>query len=245
MPATPAACARSCINLIGNALKFTNEGEVSLQVHAGAAEDKSYLLHFVVADTGIGIAPEKLPTIFESFSQADTSTTREFGGTGLGLTISRRLVEMMGGTLWVESELGVGSNSTSPSGRPSRRTNRRLQQPRAASDIARRVKVLVVDDNRTNRRILDGLLKHWGMLPTAWLPTENRRWRRWPPRTQPATDYALVITDMHMPKMDGFGLITASRQAGDASTATIMMLSSGAQRGDATRCCSSALPPTC
>jgi len=223
------------VNLIGNALKFTSEGEVSLQVLPELLEDKSYLLHFVVADTGLGIAKEKLTAIFESFSQADTSTTREYGGTGLGLTISRRLVEMMGGKLWVESELGIGSKFHftvrvgHPQNVPAVATNFDQHQSLA------QVKVLVVDDNRTNRRILDGLLKHWGMLPTLASNGEQALVELASARTA-GTEYALVITDMHMPKMDGIGLVTAMKANSDTYNTPIMMLSSGAQRGDATRC---------
>ena len=223
------------VNLIGNALKFTSEGEVSLQVLPELLEDKSYLLHFVVADTGLGIAKEKLSAIFESFSQADTSTTREYGGTGLGLTISRRLVEMMGGKLWVESELGIGSKFHftvrvgHPQNVPAVATTFEHHQSLA------QVKVLVVDDNRTNRRILDGLLKHWGMLPTLASNGEQALAELASAHTA-ESEYALVITDMHMPKMDGIGLVTAMKANPDSSKIPIMMLSSGAQRGDATRC---------
>jgi two-component system, sensor histidine kinase and response regulator len=195
------------LNLLGNALKFTNEGEVSLRVMPELLEDKSYMLHFAVTDTGIGIAPEKLASVFESFSQADTSTTREFGGTGLGLTISRRLVEMMGGKLWVESQPGVGSkfHFTVRVGHPQNETMP-AEMPTSHEHLGK-VKVLVVDDNRTNRRILDGLLTHWGMLPVMVANGELALTELESARLAGA-DYALVITDMHMPKMDGFGLVT-------------------------------------
>ena len=105
----PGRLRQVVLNLVGNALKFTEQGEVGLKVVADAIEEKDLILHFLVFDSGMGIAPEKLDMIFDSFNQADASTTRQFGGTGLGLTISRRLVEMMGGRIWVESEPGVGS----------------------------------------------------------------------------------------------------------------------------------------
>jgi two-component system, sensor histidine kinase and response regulator len=218
------------LNLIGNALKFTSEGEVSLRVMPELLEDTSYLLHFVVTDTGIGIAPEKLASIFDSFSQADTSTTREFGGTGLGLTISRRLVEMMGGKLWVESELGIGSKFHFTV-----RVAHAKNAPVIADATERHqqlgaVKVLVVDDNRTNRRILFGLLTHWGMLPTLASNGEQALVELG------AAAYALVITDMHMPRMDGLGLVDRMKSNPETSSIPVMMLSSGAQRGDAVRC---------
>jgi signal transduction histidine kinase/CheY-like chemotaxis protein len=223
------------INLIGNALKFTNEGEVSLYVKPELLEDKSYMLHFVVADTGIGIAPAKLATIFDSFSQADTSTTREFGGTGLGLTISRRLVEMMGGRLWVESEVGVGSKFQFTVRVGHAQNEASVGDAIAPNQQLGKVKVLVVDDNRTNRRILDGLLNHWGMVPTLASNGEQALLEL-KAANEAGKEFALVITDMHMPRMDGFGLVERIKSNPATASIPIMMLSSGAQRGDATRC---------
>jgi two-component system sensor histidine kinase/response regulator len=223
------------LNLLGNALKFTSEGEVSLRVMPELLEDKSYMLHFAVTDTGIGIAPEKLSAVFESFSQADTSTTREFGGTGLGLTISRRLVEMMGGKLWVESEVGVGSKFHFTVRVGHAQKEMQLVDATARHEQLNNIKVLVVDDNRTNRRILDGLLTHWGMLPTA-VANGELAVAELQSAHAAGSDYAFVVTDMHMPKMDGFGLVTAMKSNPDTADIPIMMLSSGAQRGDATRC---------
>ena len=103
------------VNLVGNAIKFTHQGEVALKVQSDGEDEDDCILHFTVSDTGIGIPAEKQKLIFDPFSQADTSTTRKYGGTGLGLTISTRLVEMMGGKIWVESEAGRGTSFTSPS----------------------------------------------------------------------------------------------------------------------------------
>ena len=110
MRGDPGRLRQVLLNLLGNALKFTAEGGVGLKVAVEVFEEETVILHFIVSDSGVGIAPEKLDVIFDSFTQADTSTTRQFGGTGLGLTISRRLVEMMGGRMWVESEPGIGSH---------------------------------------------------------------------------------------------------------------------------------------
>jgi two-component system sensor histidine kinase/response regulator len=223
------------LNLVGNALKFTAEGEVSLKVQTDLIEDKTTLLHFIVSDTGIGIAPEKLSTIFDSFTQADTSTTREFGGTGLGLTISRRLIEIMGGRIWVESKVGEGSqfHFTVKLGKA---TAPEQVVPGALPPvILRGVKVLIVDDNRTNRRILEGLLQRWGMNPTTTSDGEMALAELARAR-ESGTPYGLILTDMHMPKMDGFALVEQINQLPDLSTSTIMMLTSGGQRGDATRC---------
>src|SRR6202049_4144636 len=155
------------VNLVGNAIKFTGEGEVALKVRVDAEEEGGdRILHFTVSDTGVGIPPEKQKLIFEPFSQADTSTTRKYGGTGLGLTISSRLVEMMGGRMWVESEVGRGSefHFTAQLGTSEKAIDVGMIAP---AEILRGVKVLIADDNRTNRRILEGLLKRWEMNSTA------------------------------------------------------------------------------
>ncbi len=223
------------LNLIGNALKFTSAGEIALKVQLDLIEDTTSTLHFIVSDTGIGIAADKLDSIFNSFSQADTSTTREFGGTGLGLTISRRLAEMMGGKVWVESEVGVGSqfHFCVQFGTAKSQSSRVSGSPIAAH--LRGARVLIVDDNRTNRRILEGLLKHWEMNATAVSSGEEALMEISAAHSSGAP-YDLILTDMHMPKMDGFNLVDTIKGQSHPSTATIMMLTSGGQRGDAARC---------
>jgi PAS domain S-box-containing protein len=222
------------VNLVGNAIKFTDEGEVSLKVRVDAVEGADRILHFTVSDTGVGIPPEKLKLIFEPFSQADTSTTRKYGGTGLGLTISARLVEMMGGTIWVESEMGRGSqfHFTARLG-----TSEKAIEVGAIAppEILRGVKVLVTDDNRTNRRILVGMLKRWGMNPTS-VDDGEQALMELSSALEAGKPYGLILTDMHMPKIDGFALIERIRQRPDLSTAIIMMLTSAGHRGDAARC---------
>ncbi|HEX5284511.1 MAG TPA: response regulator [Bryocella sp.] len=230
----PGRLRQILLNLVGNALKFTEKGEVSVKVFEDVVEGTSQI-HFVVSDTGIGISSNKLTAIFEAFSQADSSTTRQFGGTGLGLTISRRLVEMMGGSLWAESEPVVGSkfHFTLPL-RESRESAREITV--AGSDVSLTdVKVLIVDDNRTNRRILDGLMKHWGMFSTSVADGEQALHELEAARRSGA-GYDLVLTDMQMPKMDGFGLIQEIKRKRDLSAPAIMMLTSGGRRGDAARC---------
>lgn len=232
----PGRLRQILINLVGNAVKFTMEGEVGLKVQVERVEGSVSTLHFIVSDTGVGIAPDKLKTIFESFSQADSSTTREYGGTGLGLTISRRLIEMMGGRIWVESEYGVGSRfhftvklgitSTQRAG---------MADKKASFEILYGVKVLIVDDNRTNRRILEGLVKRWGMKPTTALDGEKALTALWTAREED-DPYDLILTDMHMPKMDGFSLVERVKQSPELSTLTIMMLTSGSHKGDIARC---------
>jgi signal transduction histidine kinase/CheY-like chemotaxis protein len=223
------------LNLIGNALKFTSEGEIALKVQLDLIQDTTSVLHFVVSDTGIGIAAEKLQSIFNSFSQADTSTTREYGGSGLGLTISRRLAEMMGGRIWVESEMGVGSqfHFSVQFGTAKSHASHSVGSPPSAH--LRGSRVLIVDDNRTNRRILEGLLKHWEMKATAVSSAEEALAEIAAARAASAP-YHLILTDMHMPKMDGFQFVETIKGQPHPSTATIMMLTSGGQRGDSARC---------
>jgi PAS domain S-box-containing protein len=224
------------VNLVGNAIKFTHKGEVAVKVETGGSRDGRYRLHFIISDTGIGIPQEKLESVFESFSQADTSTTREFGGTGLGLTICRRLVELMGGRIWVESELGKGSafHLTVDMERGEDVAAHGLAAP-AQHGVLKGTSVLVVDDNRTNRRILEGLLTNWGMKPTLASDGESAL-----AALQAARDdghpFQLILADMHMPKMDGFSLIERVGRENDSKTPAIMMLTSGGHRNDAARC---------
>ena len=231
----PGRLRQILINLIGNAVKFTEEGEVGLSVRAESIEAETAVIHFLVSDTGVGIAPEKLTSIFDSFSQADTSTTREFGGTGLGLTISRRLVEMMGGRIWVESEPGIGSRfHFSVKLGIQHAPPIVLENPNAPVALLG-VRVLIVDDNRTNRRILEGLVRNWGMIPTV-ASSGEKALLELTAADAASQAFDLILTDMHMPKMDGFGLIEQIQQSSGLSTSTIMMLSSGGHRGDAARC---------
>jgi CheY-like chemotaxis protein len=223
------------VNLIGNAIKFTSEGEVALGVRALETEGEQRLLQFTVSDTGIGIPAEKQELIFKAFTQADASTTRKYGGTGLGLTISSRLVEMMGGRIWVESEpnqgtrfhftcrLGVADAQTISVG---------MAVP---PEMLRDVKVLLVDDNRTNRRILERMLGLWGMKTTS-VEDGQEALNELSSARGTGLPYGLILTDMHMPKMDGFTLIEQIRHRPELATATIMMLTSAGHRGDAARC---------
>jgi signal transduction histidine kinase/CheY-like chemotaxis protein len=223
------------VNLVGNAIKFTSRGEVALRVKSTEQGGEICLLHLTVADTGIGIPVEKRKAIFDPFSQADSSTTRKYGGTGLGLTISTRLVEMMGGKIWVDSELGRGSefHFTVRMGISSAKTIE--VGTIAPPELLRGVKVLVVDDNQTNRRILDGMLKRWAMKPTLVEGGEEALVQLSAARVS-GESYGLILTDMHMPMMDGFALVERIRDKPELSTATIMMLTSAGHRGDAARC---------
>jgi PAS domain S-box-containing protein len=223
------------INLIGNAIKFTDKGEVALKVQVESASELDRTLLFTVSDSGIGIPAEKLQSIFDPFSQADSSTTRKYGGTGLGLTISTRLVKMMGGRIWVESQPGKGSQFHFTARLGIADTKVIEVGSIAPPEILRAVKVLVVDDNQTNLRILEGMLRRWEMKSRSAHDGEEALTIL--SEAQKAGDpFALILMDMHMPGMDGFELIERIRQGPDSTTATIMMLTSAGHRGDAGRC---------
>jgi two-component system sensor histidine kinase/response regulator len=216
-------------NVVGIAIKFTEQGEVVLRVEVLTRAGDDVHLRFTITDTGIGIPPEKHARIFEAFSQADGSSTRLYGGTGLGLTICTQLVELMGGVITVESEVGRGSvfrfdahfrlvEAPAPSGPP-----RSLEGMR----------VLVVDDNDTNRRILEGALQNWAMRPTA---VGNGAEALAAIGAVPGEPFQLVLLDASMPGMDGFMFAERLRSMTESPLPIIMMLSSASQRGDAARC---------
>jgi PAS domain S-box-containing protein len=222
------------LNLVGNAIKFTERGEVAVQVRVETFEGKECLLRFTVADTGIGIPPAKQELIFKPFSQADATTTRKFGGTGLGLTISTRLVEMMGGKIWVESEMGQGAqfHFTLRLGKADAKAT---QAAGVSPEIVRGIKALVVDDNRTSRRILTGMLQRWGMNPVSVEGGEEALVEL-SLAQEAGQPYELALTDMHMPVMDGFTLLQRIRENPSLSPATIIMLTSTGRPGDTQHC---------
>jgi len=221
------------VNLLGNAIKFTESGEVALAVAVESREADRAILHFTVRDTGIGIAPENQASIFDAFSQADGSMTRRFGGTGLGLTISSRLVGLMGGRIWVESQPGEGScfHFTAAVGLASGCAAR---EPVAPDRLAG-LRSLVVDDNATNRHILRTTLERWGMQPVlaAGGAEAMDLLRRGEPPVKP---FGLILVDAQMPGLDGFAVIEWLAQQTHVHPATVMMLSSSPRPGDAARC---------
>jgi len=219
------------VNLLGNAIKFTSRGEVGLRVTLERAGDPSEL-HFVIRDTGIGIARQKHKVIFDAFSQADGSMTRRYGGTGLGLTISARLVEAMQGRIWVESEPGQGSafHFTAQFGAAD------TARPTPNQDVLLAgLRVLVVDDNLTNRRILTETLLQWSMRaePAANAEEALELMRGAKRGSDP---YSIVVTDVHMPEMDGFELTRRIRSSPDLDSAIVLMLTSSEHQGDIQRC---------
>ncbi len=229
----PSRLRQIVVNLVGNAIKFTERGEIIVTAVEESREAGRIILHFSVKDTGIGIPVEKQAEIFQPFTQADGSTTRKYGGTGLGLTISRQLVSMMGGKMWVESSVRNGStfHFTASFALEQEATSRVEHDSKSLEGVA----VLVVDDNLTNRTILEKMLTRWGMRPTladggeaAILALERAR--------ELQDQFSLILIDVCMPGMDGFGLCERIRQEPGIAGDTLMMLSSAARREDAVRC---------
>jgi signal transduction histidine kinase/DNA-binding response OmpR family regulator len=221
------------VNLVGNALKFTDQGEVVLEVAVESLTESEVHLLFAVRDTGIGIPRDARAAIFESFRQGDASTSRRYGGTGLGLTITARLVAMMGGRISVESDVGKGS--TFRFSAVFARERGRTEEIRSAVATLLDLPVLVVDDNATNRRILEEVLTSWGMRPTVAGDGETAlaHFRRAAAEGRP---FRIAILDCLMPGMDGFEL--AGRIGADPALAgtKLLMLTSSGRPEDGERC---------
>jgi PAS domain S-box-containing protein len=229
------------VNLLSNAVKFTEQGEVVISVEARRTDAVAtpleqdsdrlvfYNLHFAVRDTGIGISEEGQARLFRSFSQVDASTTRRYGGTGLGLAISKHLAELMGGSMWVESQPGAGSTfhftllaEAAPAGlRPYLDTS----QPLLAGKH-----LLIVDDNATNRSILTLQTQSWGMLPSAYASGKEAL-----AQVQAAVPFDVAILDMQMPDMDGLMLAEHIRRSRNAQALPLIMLTSLGRRETETR----------
>jgi CheY-like chemotaxis protein len=230
----PLRLRQIILNLVGNALKFTEKGEVVVEVGVASRTDEDIFLHFSVHDTGVGIPQEKLKSIFEPFTQADGSMSRKFGGTGLGLTISARLTEMMGGRVWVQSEPDKGSTFHFTC-RVRLRAGADSQVRQAALLSCEGLTVLVVDDNRTNRRILQEMLLTWGMKPIL-AETGEAALAALSAVQKAETTLALILIDAHMPGMDGFALAEQIIRIPTFRGTAIVMLTSSGQPGDAKRC---------
>jgi signal transduction histidine kinase/ligand-binding sensor domain-containing protein/DNA-binding response OmpR family regulator len=227
----PGRLRQVITNLVGNAVKFTERGEVVLEVTLVEENDESTLLKFAVRDTGIGIPRDKLDVLFQPFTQVDSSTTRRFGGSGLGLSISQRLAGLMGGTIGVESEIGRGSTFwfTARLGK-----QHRGDHPALPGTDIRGMKVLVVDDNATNHRVMAGMLDRFGCRHDHVLdgPAALARLRA---ATAAGEPFRVAILDMMMPGMDGEALGAAINAEPAVASTTLVMLTSMGTRGDASR----------
>jgi two-component system sensor histidine kinase/response regulator len=211
------------INLVGNAIKFTETGGVRLRIELASRMEERTVLHFFVADTGIGIQPENQERVFEAFQQADASTTRQYGGTGLGLAISSRIIALMGGRVGLTSEIGKGSvfDFTADFGIQSEDTIQESVPHTRLSNL----RALVVDDNATNLRILDGILRSWGMRVT--LAASGSEALKILSGTDQSDDaFSLILADARMPSMDGFDLVRRIRETPSLKAATVLMLTS-------------------
>ena len=213
-------------NLLGNAVKFTEKGEVVVSVTANKINGKKYELQFAVRDTGIGIPQKRMDRLFKSFTQVDSSTTRKYGGTGLGLTISKELCELMGGKMWVESEAGKGTTFFFIIKAEATQDKPKIYLKGSIPHLGGK-KLLIVDDNETNRRILSLQTKSWGIEATATesplqaieLIKENR-------------EFDVAILDMQMPEMDGVTLAKEIRKYQNAKQLPLIMLTSLGRRED-------------
>jgi two-component system, sensor histidine kinase and response regulator len=214
------------VNLLGNAVKFTERGEIVVSISRVEEQDDQIMLRMEVRDTGIGIAPAVHEKIFEAFSQADGSTTRKFGGTGLGLTIVKQLVSLMDGTIGLESAPGMGSTFwlQIPFNRPLHLTSRRWE----ACEVFRKMRVLVVDDNATNRHILDQYLDAWGIAHMT-VSSGGEALEVMRGTSGHEAMYDLAIIDGQMPEMDGFELARTIRSDIRLATMKIIMLTSMGQ----------------
>jgi len=230
----PTRLRQILLNLVGNALKFTDRGEVILRAAVESQTEQDLIIRFSVQDTGVGIATDKQALIFESFTQVDGSMTRRHGGTGLGLAISARITEMMGGRVWVESELGRGSTFYFTA------VFRLPATSQEKSEISPQVDweglpVLVVDDNLTNRRILQEMLRNLGMKPelaeSGEMALAALRYSQ-----NSLAHRGLILIDAHMPEMDGFSVAERIISLPKFANVPIIMLTSTGQAGDARRC---------
>ena len=230
----PTRLRQVLINLTDNAIKFTARGDVMVKVAVVASGSSQRCLHFSVSDTGIGIPAAQQSSIFEAFEQADGTTTRNYGGTGLGLAIASKLVQAMGGRIWVESTVGKGTTfhfTSQMSALEAPAPETALADPRQLEGL----RVLVVDDNAVNRRILRDMLANWRMQPAvvaSGASALNEMLRA----AREGTPFPLVILDGMMPEMDGFAVAEKIREHAERSGATVMMLSSAMPNGAARRC---------
>ncbi|MHC4945402.1 MAG: response regulator [Planctomycetota bacterium] len=237
----PTRIRQIILNLIGNAIKFTEEGDISLRVEQHSGTTDRIELQFSIADTGIGIPRERLAKIFDSFTQVDGSTTRKYGGTGLGTTISKQLVKMMGGMIWVESPTNpnpdVGGPGTTfnfriPLECPAKKETSGLPRTR---DLSGGFHVLVVDDNASSRDLLCTLLDNWGLKPYEASEAEDTLVMM-EEAQEAGRSFELLLLDLSLPEMKDFYLVKKIKDRKQFSNTKIIILALAGQRGDGARC---------
>jgi CheY-like chemotaxis protein len=229
----PSRLRQILVNLAGNALKFTNEGEIYIKGELAEDPEDRVKIRVSVKDTGIGISKDKQATIFESFIQADGSTTRKYGGTGLGTTIAKQLVEMMGGEIGLESEDGKGSTFWFTAVFTKQEEKKPILTEKEV-DLSK-LKVLVVDDNQTNRFILMEYLRSWGCLPVEAISGKEALLilRNSVSSEEP---FDLILTDFEMPEMSGFDLAREIKTIENLKEVPIIVLTSAGSKGDSKSC---------
>jgi PAS domain S-box-containing protein len=222
------------INLLGNALKFTNVGQVAVRVRQAGKTEKEITLEFTVSDSGIGITAEKQKLIFEAFSQADTSITRRYGGTGLGLSICERIVHLMGGRIWVESEEGVGSNFhftvrvlEGPKEEKLKETDEGLQLPSHC--------VLAVDDNSVNRQLLGRLFRRWDLVTVPAASAEEALSLLAKSQTS-SMKFSAIVVEKELKSPGGFALLGTARALMGFDVPSILTHSRPLDATDRERC---------
>ncbi len=230
----PVRLTQIVINLVGNAVKFTSQGEIAVKVEVESKTEQQTVLHLSVVDTGPGIPLDKQKLIFEAFAQSDSSMTRKHGGTGLGLSISSKLVGLLGGRIWVESAPGHGSSFhfTVPFGL------QKLARPRLAPvdlELLRDISVLIVDDNATNRTVLREILAQWHMKADE-AEDGAQAMELLQAAKNTGHPYGLVLLDRQMPGADGFDVAARIQQDPGLTEAVVVMLTSAGLKGDAKRC---------
>ncbi len=230
----PGRVRQILINLVGNSIKFTETGEIFIGVEEESHQDATTVLHFSVKDTGVGIPADKQKKVFEAFSQADGSMARKYGGSGLGLAICTKLVALLGGRIWLESELGCGSTFHFTLRLGVQENPPPRFDPLPAEQL-RGLHALVVDDNVTNQRVLSGMLARLG-IESACVGGGPAALDSLQKAKDSGRIFSLILLDGQMPEMDGFALAERIQKDPELGGGNLMMLTSAGQLGDAARC---------
>lgn len=230
----PGRLRQVLLNLLGNAIKFTEHGQIVVSAEPDSRIDEGMRLHFTVSDTGLGIPDEKREIIFKEFEQVDGTASRKHGGTGLGLAVCSELVQMMGGKIWVESEVKCGSTFHFTACLGVNQEQPEAAEVSAGTDL-HGLRVLVVDDNPMNRRVLEKTLVHGGLNPVTVADGRSALVAMLA-ACQQSQPFHVTLIDSLMPEMDGFELTERIRSDPEIADSLVVMLTSVGQRGDARRC---------